>query len=76
MACGASNHRARRRADCVEQIPAFLETSYEMEFEAVGREKIYEWMRKLSCEQLFLKAKAPNAAKCDREPTIRVHGRG
>ena len=41
----------------LEQIRAFLEASDEMEFEAVHRGEIYEWMTRVMCEQEYWKQK-------------------
>jgi transposase InsO family protein len=41
----------------LEQIRAFLEASDEMEFEAVHRTEVYEWMTKVLCEQEYWKQK-------------------
>ena len=39
----------------LEQIRAFLEASDELEFEAVHRKEVYEWMTRVLCEQEYWK---------------------
>jgi transposase InsO family protein len=41
----------------LEQIRAFLEASDELEFEAVHRKEVYEWMTRVLCEQEYWKRK-------------------